>query len=116
LDVEAVEAAARAAADAVRGGGGPHFLELRTYRFRAHSMFDPELYRDKAEVERWKERCPIATLDRRLRQRGLLDDAAIGRTEEAVKTGIDAAVAVAEQGPWEPVTTLTDFVYSRVAR
>ena len=42
-----------------REGGGPHFLELRTYRFRAHSMYDPDLYRDKAEVEEWKKRDPI---------------------------------------------------------
>ena len=63
MDVLAVERRPRAAAvDAVRAGGGPHFLELRTYRFRAHSMYDPELYRDKAEVERWKERDPIAAL------------------------------------------------------
>ena len=51
--------AARRAALAVSGGGGPCFLELRTYRFRAHSMYDPELYRNKEEVERWKEHDPI---------------------------------------------------------
>ena len=54
MDVLAVEQAARRAAEAVRAGGGPHFLELRTYRFRAHSMYDPDRYRDKAEVEQWK--------------------------------------------------------------
>ena len=54
MDVLAVEAAARRAAEAIRGGGGPHFLEFRTYRFRAHSMYDPELYREKSEVEVWK--------------------------------------------------------------
>ena len=51
--------AAERAATPIRAGGGPHFLELRTYRFRAHSMYDPELYRDKAEVETWKQRDPI---------------------------------------------------------
>src|SRR5512144_148816 len=59
MDVLAVEQAARAAAEAVRGGAGPHFLELRTYRFRAHSMFDPERYRQKGEVEEWRHRDPI---------------------------------------------------------
>ena len=49
----------RRAVEAIRGGGGPRFLELRTYRFRAHSMYDPDRYRDKAEIERWKERDPI---------------------------------------------------------
>jgi pyruvate dehydrogenase E1 component alpha subunit len=52
----------RARVEPVRGGGGPVFLELRTYRFRAHSMYDPERYRDKAEVERWRERDPIELL------------------------------------------------------
>ena len=60
---------ARQAAEAVRDGGGPHFLELRTYRFRAHSMYDPDRYRDKAEIERWKERDPIPALAARLHRR-----------------------------------------------
>src|SRR6516164_6597583 len=55
MDVRAVEEAARRAVDAVRRGDGPIFLDLRTYRFRAHSMFDAELYRDKSEVEQWKQ-------------------------------------------------------------
>src|SRR3970282_1950883 len=67
MDVGAVEDAPRAAAETVRRGGGPHFLELRTYRFRAHSMYDPELYRERSEVERWKERDPIRALVERLR-------------------------------------------------
>ena len=58
MDVVAVEEAARRAAEAVRAGGGPHFLELRTYRFRAHSMYDPERYRDKAEIARVEEARP----------------------------------------------------------
>ena len=59
MDVLAVEAAARRAAAAVRAGEGPHFLEMRTYRFRSHSMYDPDRYRDKAEIEQWKQRDPI---------------------------------------------------------
>src|SRR5512145_2832381 len=61
MDVLAVEAAMRRAVDAVRREGSPRFLEARTYRFRAHSMADPELYRTKEEVEQWKRRDPIAT-------------------------------------------------------
>ena len=53
------------AVDYVRAGNGPYFLELKTYRFRAHSMFDPELYRSKAEVESWKHRCPIKAFKKR---------------------------------------------------
>jgi pyruvate dehydrogenase E1 component alpha subunit len=54
----AVEAAARRAVDSIRGGNGPYFLECRTYRFRAHSMFDAQLYRTREEIELWKERDP----------------------------------------------------------
>lgn len=75
MDVLAVEAAVAGAVGSIREGCGPQFLELATYRFRAHSMFDPELYRDKAEVEEWKKRGPIVTFVARLREAQLLSDA-----------------------------------------
>ena len=87
MDVEAVERAARAACESVRAGEGPSFLELRTYRFRAHSMFDPELYRSKAEVEQWLPRCPIATYTATLRERGVLDDATLALMERETAAG-----------------------------
>jgi 2-oxoisovalerate dehydrogenase E1 component len=65
MDVMAVEEAAGKAVASVKAGNGPFFLEARTYRFRAHSMFDAELYRDKAEVEEWKKRDPIVLLRER---------------------------------------------------
>jgi pyruvate dehydrogenase E1 component alpha subunit len=112
MDVLAVHAAARRAALAVRGGGGPCFLELRTYRFRAHSMFDPELYRDKSEVEEWKQRDPIPAFAAALRRRGLLDEAGLAAIEEEVAKEIAEAVAFAEAGTWEAVEDLERFVYS----
>jgi pyruvate dehydrogenase E1 component alpha subunit len=112
MNVLAVEDAARRAALAVRSGGGPVFLELRTYRFRAHSMFDPQLYRDKEEVERWKERDPIKMLCSRLRERGLLDDAALDAIERDVADEVARAVEFAEAGTLEPPEQLTRFVYS----
>jgi pyruvate dehydrogenase E1 component alpha subunit len=114
MDVLAVEEAATMAATAVRSGSGPHFLELRTYRFRPHSMFDPELYREKSEVEEWKKRCPIETFSGRLRARGELDDEMLAAIEERVATEIDGAVEFAEAGSWEPVEDLLRFVYSEV--
>ena len=74
MDVLAVEAAARRAAEAVRADPGPRFLELHTYRFRAHSMADPDLYRAKDEVEHWKERDPISLFEACLRKAKLLTD------------------------------------------
>ena len=112
MDVEAVERAANEAAEAVRAGNGPHFLEFRTYRFRAHSMFDPELYRDRAEVDEWKTRCPITTYVAKLNMRGVLDDASLAAIESDVAREVDDAVAFAESATWEPIETLTRFVYS----
>jgi pyruvate dehydrogenase E1 component alpha subunit len=113
MDVLAVEAAAAAAVAAIRNGAGPQFLELSTYRFRAHSMFDPELYRDKDEVERWKQRGPIVTFGAALRSAGALDDAREAALERAVAAEVDAAVAFAEAGTLEPVAELATDVYAR---
>ncbi|RPI61109.1 MAG: pyruvate dehydrogenase (acetyl-transferring) E1 component subunit alpha, partial [Lysobacterales bacterium] len=112
MDVLAVEEAATRAVAEVRAGGGPRFLELATYRFRAHSMFDPELYRDKAEVEQWKQRGPIVTFVAALRAAGLLDDSGLAGLEAAVEREIAAAVEFAEAGTLEPVADLTRDVYT----
>jgi pyruvate dehydrogenase E1 component alpha subunit len=112
MDVLAVAEAARRAALAVRAGGGPVFLELRTYRFRAHSMFDPELYRDKAEVERWKQRDPIEALAASLAGDGALDAAARAALEQACADEVARAVAFAEAGTLEPASELLRFVTS----
>ena len=112
MDVLAVEEATRQAAASVRSGDGPYLLEFRTYRFRAHSMYDPELYRKKDEVEQWKRRDPIVTYEARLRQWGLLADAEKAHIESAVDAEIADAVAFAEAGPWEPVEDLTKDVYT----
>ncbi len=112
MDVLAVEAAVKKAVAAVRGGKGPYFLECRTYRFRAHSMFDPELYRDKSEVEDWKKRCPIETFSRKLETDGLLTYEDRKTIEDEVAQEISEAVTFAETCTWEPVEDLTRFVTS----
>ncbi len=111
MDVQAVEAAVKRAAALVRGDGGPCFLELRTYRFRAHSMYDPELYRTKQEVEEWKRRDPIATFSARLMDGGLIDGEGLARLEAEIADEIDQAVRFAEDGALEPVEELTRTVY-----
>jgi len=112
MDVLAVEAATKEAAAAVRSGGGPRFLELATYRFRAHSMADPELYRRRAEVDEWKRRDPIATFADLLRAEGMLAEPDWIGMEADVAAEVDRAVAVADAGPWEPVEDLTRDVYT----
>jgi len=111
MDVLAVEEATRRAAAEVRDGDRPCFIELRTYRFRAHSMYDPDLYRSKQEIERWREHDPIAALSARLRAEGLLTDADVEKVEQAIAREIDEAIAFADAGTLEPVQELERFVY-----
>jgi pyruvate dehydrogenase E1 component alpha subunit len=112
MDVLAVERVARRAISRVRGGAGPFLLECKTYRFRAHSMYDPELYRSKEEVEEWKKRDPIANLAARLKKQGVFHDGDLGRIEHEADKELDDAVAYAEAGTLEPMSELERFVYS----
>jgi pyruvate dehydrogenase E1 component alpha subunit len=112
MDVVAVAEAAERAVLHVRGGGGPVFLELRTYRFRAHSMYDPERYRSKEEVAAWRERDPVGLFTERLRADDLLNDDDLAAIEDDVAAEIDAAVEAARAGTLEPVEDLTRFVTS----
>jgi TPP-dependent pyruvate/acetoin dehydrogenase alpha subunit len=112
MDALAVEAAAQEAVTYVREGHGPYFLECRTYRYRAHSMFDAELYRSKEEVEEWKKRDPILQLTRQLQAEAWLKEADLAQLERKVAAEIIEAVAFAEGGTWEPVADLERFVYS----
>ena len=111
MDVLAVEEAVGRAAAEVRDGGRPCFLELRTYRFRAHSMYDPDLYRSKDEIERWKEHDPIPALTGRLQAAGLLSDAYLEQLEQSISAEVQDAIAFAEAGTLEPVDELERFVY-----
>ncbi len=113
MDVLAVWEAARRAVELVRDSGGPVFLEAKTYRFRAHSMYDPDRYRDKAEVEHWRQRDPLLLQRDRLAGSGVAD-AELEAIDVRVSAEIDAAVAFAEAGEEEPVEELLRFVTSEV--
>jgi pyruvate dehydrogenase E1 component alpha subunit len=115
MDVETVEQGVRAAVEIARASG-PVFVELMTYRFRAHSMYDPELYRDKEEVAVWREHDPITLLADRLRAVAELDDEVLTQMETEVAGVVDAAVAVAEAGELEPLADLTRFVHAEAPR
>jgi pyruvate dehydrogenase E1 component alpha subunit len=112
MNVVAVHQAARTACAAVRENGGPYFVEFQTYRFRAHSMYDAELYRDKAEVEAWKKRGPIHNLTNRLKAQSWLTEDEFLAIDAAAQREVDAAIVFAEQSPWEPIATLTQDVYA----
>jgi pyruvate dehydrogenase E1 component alpha subunit len=115
MNVLAVHEAAQEAARRVRETRTPRFLELHTYRFRAHSMFDTELYRDKAEVERWKQRDPIDAFSARLRAAGLLEEGELEAMESEALAEVEAAVRFAEAGTPEPPERLLDDVVAREA-
>lgn len=109
LDV--FEATKKAVAE-IRAGNGPVFLECLTYRFRAHSMFDAELYRDKAEVEEWKKKDPLITFQKQLKEIGLWERLDAKVIEKEIADTIDEAVKFAENGTLEPIENLERFVYS----
>ena len=106
MNVLAVSEAARDAVDRVRRTQAPFFLELHTYRFRAHSMFDAELYRDKAEVERWKAHGPIHTFTGRLKAAGMMTEADFEAIDREAAAEVEASVQFAEAGTWEPEADL----------
>jgi pyruvate dehydrogenase E1 component alpha subunit len=112
MDVAAVRDIGGQVCSHVRSGSGPVFVEFKTYRYRPHSMFDPELYRDKGEIEQWKTRGPIHTFSARLKAQGDLTEDAFLEIDRAAAKEVDDAVAFAEAGTWEPVEDLTRDVYT----
>jgi len=115
MDVIAVEAAARRAIQAVRQNGKPYFLECRTYRLRAHSMFDAQLYRNKSEVETWRPKDPIVRFQGWLEANHLVHPDDLARMEAEIASEVAGAVAFADGGTWESVEQLTRFTYAQNA-
>lgn len=115
MDVTAVETAAQRAAEIIRGGRGPCFLELRTYRFRAHSMYDPDRYRDKTEIEQWKARDPIDALAAQMRTHGELGPGDQEAIEREVAEELSRAIDAAEAGPLESIDDLARFVVTETS-
>ena len=114
MNVIDVEAAAGRAVSHIRDGKGPYFLECQTYRFRAHSMFDPQLYRSKQEVEEQKTKGPLVRLLEWGKQSGFIHDSDLEALEKEVAAEIDEAVAFAEAGTWEPIEDLARDVMAPV--
>jgi len=113
MDVLAVRDATSRALVSIRAGGGPVFLELQTYRFRAHSMFDPDKYRPAEEVARWRERDPIETFSAAVLASGAMSTTDIEEVRADAECEVDSAVDYAENGTLEPLETLFDHVYKR---
>ena len=112
MDVKQVAESAKNAVEDIKSGKGPVFLECLTYRFRAHSMFDAELYRKKTEVNEWKDKGPLVTFKKNLEDRGLWSKIKAQEIEDEITKTIDEAVTFAENGTLEPISDLEKFVYS----
>lgn len=112
MDVLASYEATKKAVDHVRAGKGPVLLEAKTYRFRGHSMADPEMYRSKEEVELWRQRDPILTWRQRLIQDGVATEAELDALEKSAADEAEASVRFADESPEPELSTLTDFIYA----
>jgi pyruvate dehydrogenase E1 component alpha subunit len=112
MNVVDVEAASIKAVEQIRQTNQPYFLECQSYRFRGHSSFDGQLYRDKAEVKLWQEKGPVIRLISWLKENNHMQDKALSNIEAEIKDEIQAAISFAEQGLWEPIADLAKDVYS----
>lgn len=115
MDVVAVHETVLRAAQQVRQLSRPVFVEFRTFRFRAHSMFDPDLYRAKQEIEAWKTRGPIHTYTARLKAQGSLSEDEFLALDATAQAEVEAAVAFAEASAWEPLEDLLRDVHTPAA-
>jgi pyruvate dehydrogenase E1 component alpha subunit len=116
MDVLAVHEATRRAVERARAGEGPTLLEAITYRFRGHSMQDPQFYRDREEIEEYRKRDPIILFQNLLLAEGLIAEADIRRIEEQVEAEVDDSLEFAEQSPFPDPSTLLDHLYEKPAR
>ncbi len=112
MDVLSVRSAAEKAIEYIRLTGKPFFMVCNTYRFKAHSMFDAELYRDKMEVETWKKLDPIPKMQQYLLENFQFTKSELKDLESACEQEVQQAVDFAEAGSWEPVENLQNYVYS----
>lgn len=115
MNVVDVERSAQLACSAIRNGAGPQFIECQTYRFRGHSMFDTQLYRDSAEIDEWKQKGPVVQLSQWLKNNQQIQEEEIQAMELAVDEEITAAVNFAEAAEIEPVENLLQHVYKEIS-
>ena len=111
MDVEIVHEAVSRAADRARSGGGPTYLEFRTYRFRGHSMSDPAKYRSKDELEQYKQRDPVELIRNRILERDIATEDELTDIDQKIKGIVDEAVQFADESPYPPVEEAYKDVY-----
>lgn len=109
MSPEAVHEAVTRAAEHIRSGKGPYYLEIETYRYKGHSVSDPAQYRTKEEVQQYKDRDPVKMAETKLLQEKILDEDELKAIKKEVKEEIDAAMQFAEESPYpDPAELYTD--------
>jgi pyruvate dehydrogenase E1 component alpha subunit len=111
MNPEAVHEAVTRAAEHIRAGHGPYFLEIRTYRYKGHSVSDPAKYRTKEEVESYKERDPIKLIEGKILENGIATEEEIQAIRDRIKAEIDDCIEFAEQSEYPAGSTLYEDNY-----
>lgn len=112
MDVLKVYEATKRAVEHVRAGKGPFFIEAMCYRFPGHSMGDPERYRTKEEVERYRQRDPILAFGKQLEAEGILDESRLEEIDHEVDREVEAIATFADESPAPAPETLYEYVYA----
>jgi pyruvate dehydrogenase E1 component alpha subunit len=111
MDVEAVHEAVSRAAERARNGEGPTFLEFKTYRYRGHSMSDPQKYRTKEEVEEYKKRDPIEMVKDKMLTNGIATEEELAAIDAKIKLQVEESVKFAEESPWPNASEIFTDIY-----
>jgi pyruvate dehydrogenase E1 component alpha subunit len=112
MSCEAVHEALERTADLARKGKGPYFLELKTYRYKGHSMSDPAKYRSKEELENYKKVDPVEVIREALISKKYMSEADVEALEEQIDAEVDAAVEFADNSPFPDPSELYTDVYT----
>jgi pyruvate dehydrogenase E1 component alpha subunit len=111
MDVEIVHEAVGRAAERARKGDGPTFLEFKTYRFRGHSMSDPQKYRTKEEVAEWKQRDPVELIKDRILSQKIATEEELAAIDAKIKVQVEESVTFAEESPWPKPEEAFEDIY-----
>jgi pyruvate dehydrogenase E1 component alpha subunit len=111
MDVLAVYQATKRAVEHIRTKQQPFLLEMRSYRYRGHSVIDPARYRSEADVKAWASSDPLIRFRTQLLDAGVLTEAAVKAAEAEVEAVVEAAVMFADESPFPDVSTLFDNLY-----
>lgn len=111
MDVEIVHEAVGRAAERARKGDGPTFLEFKTYRFRGHSMSDPQKYRTKEEVAEWKQRDPLELIKDRILSQKIATEEELAAIDAKIKVQVEESVTFAEESPWPKPEEAFEDIY-----